>query len=206
MTTTDTEKAKIIVIEGPDRCGKATQAKLLRERLFSFGITSTIVEVPIKSAVTYRIIYWMLQNGLAKKFPKLFQVLQFLNRKIFQMFTLPMLENLYDIIIFDRWSLSSVVYGNATGVPVNFTLALSRRLKKPDHTFIFLGASFPHVAEDSYESDTELQGTVSMIYSQWAAENQDVATVINCKQEKKKISKMIVDCLKQKNIIPKSIV
>jgi len=193
--------SKIIVIEGPDRCGKATQAKLLREKLASFGIMSTIVEVPIRSAVTYRIIYWMLRNGLAKKFPKLFQVLQFLNRKFFQMFDMPSLERQYDIIIFDRWSLSTEVYGGASGVSQKFTAKLSKHLRRPDHTFVFLGMSFPHEAEDVYESDKNLQEDVRIRYSLWAAKNFDVSTVIDCQQNKKKISKQIYEVLKSKNII-----
>lgn len=193
--------SKIIVIEGADRCGKATQSKLLREHLASFGITSRIVEVPIRSMVTYRIIYWMLQNGLAKKFPKLFQVIQFLNRKIFQIFKLPHLESEYDVIIFDRWSLSTIVYGGAAGVSENFTIKLSNHLRRPDHTFILHGSSFPHEAEDVYEADTNLQEEVRIRYSMWAAAHPKETTLINCRQDKRKIAKMIRDNLKSKKII-----
>ncbi len=193
--------SKIIVIEGPDRCGKATQAKLLRENLASFGMMSTIVEVPIHSALTYRIIYWMLQNGLAKKFPKMFQVFQFLNRKIFQILSMPGLERQYDVIIFDRWSLSTVVYGGASGVSQNFTMTLSKYLRQPDHTFILLGQSFPHEAEDVYEADKNLQEDVRIRYSLWAANNPDSTTMINCQQNKKKIAKQIREVLSSKKII-----
>jgi len=195
------EKANIIVIEGADRCGKATQAKLLREYLVGFGMISKIVEVPIKSAVTYRLIYWMLQNGLAKKFPKLFQVLQFLNRKIFQTLTLPGLERQYDIIIFDRWSLSTVVYGGASGVSEDFTTTLSKYLRQPDHTFILLGLAFSHEAEDVYEADKNLQEDVRIRYSLWAARNKELSTVIDCQQSKKTIAKQIRDVLASKKII-----
>lgn len=193
--------SKIIVIEGADRCGKATQAKLLREYLVSFGITSMIVEVPIRSAVTYRVIYWMLQNGFAKKYPKLFQVFQFLNRKIFQTFTLPSLEQEYDVIIFDRWSLSTIVYGGAAGVSENFTIDLSKRLRQPDHTFVLLGESFPHEAEDVYEADLDLQKEVRIRYTAWAVDNPKEITAISCRQEKKKIAKQIREVLKSKKII-----
>lgn len=196
-------KAKIVVIEGPDRCGKATQSRLLKEYIERRGMFVKIVEVPIRSAVTYKLIYWMLQNGTAKKYPKAFQVIQFLNRKIFQKFKLPSLQRFYDVLIFDRWSLSTVVYGAATGVPVDFTLKLSDWLQKPDHTFIFIGRSFPHEAEDIYESDTNLQDNVRMLYSQWAADNPDVCTVVNSRQEKKKIAKMIRSVLADKGILPK---
>jgi len=196
-------KAKIIVVEGPDRVGKFTQALLLKEYIEKKGMFVKLIEVPIRSAVTYRLIYWMLRSGTAKKYPKIFQVIQFLNRKIFQMFRLPKLQSFYDVIIFDRWSLSTVVYGAATGVSEKFTSILTKLLKKPDHTLIFLGRSFPHEAEDVYETDSNLQDNVRMLYSQWASNNLEVSTVINCRQEKKKIAKMIQSTLEEKDILPK---
>ena len=193
--------SKIIVIEGPDRCGKATQTRLLRATMASFGISSTVVEVPIQSAVTYKIIYWMLQNGLAKKFPKLFQVFQFLNRKVFQLFVLPQLKKEYDVIIFDRWSLSTIVYGGAAGVSEEFTVKLSKKLLEPDHTFILLGKSFPHHAEDVYERDEELQAEVRARYYDWAVSHPETVTMLDCQQNKTRLSKQIFDVLKSKGII-----
>jgi thymidylate kinase len=195
--------SKIVVIEGADRCGKATQASMLREYLMSIGCLTKIVEVPIRSAVTYKIIYWMLRNGFAKSYPKLFQWFQFLNRKIFQLFVLPDLERQYDIIVMDRWSLSTIVYGSAEGVSEEFTVALSKKLRSPDHTIILYGQSFPHEAEDVYEQDQDLQDRVRMGYAQWAASNPQECTLINCKQDKKTIFKKIKASLELKGIIPR---
>lgn len=195
--------SKIIVFEGADRCGKATQSKMLRDHLNFSGQSAKIVEVPIRSAVSYRLVYWMLHNGLAKKLPKLFQVLQFLNRKIFQIFTLPSLESEYDVLILDRWSLSTIVYGGAEGVSEKFTVGLSNMLRKPDHTIILLGPSFPHDAEDVYEADTELQRKVREGYSSWAFSHPLETSVLDCKQDKKILSKKIQAILKAKGIIPK---
>jgi thymidylate kinase len=143
----------------------------------------------------------MLRNGLAKKFPKLFQVMQFLNRKFFQIFKLPRIEDQYDLIIFDRWSLSTVAYGMASGVPQDFTVKLSTYLRKPDHTFILLGKAFPHEVEDVYEADVDLQAEVRAHYALWATFNPQSCTVIDCQQNKKKISKQICDILKSKKIV-----
>jgi thymidylate kinase len=143
----------------------------------------------------------MLRNGLAKKFPKLFQVMQFLNRKFFQLFKLPHIEDQYDLIIFDRWSLSTVVYGMASGVPQDFTFKLSTYLRQPAHTFILLGKAFPHEVEDVYEADVDLQAEVRAHYTLWAASNPQSCTVIDCQQDKKKISKQICDVLRSKKII-----
>jgi len=159
--------AKIIAIEGADRCGKATQAAFLKGYIISTGKTATIVEVPIKDSITYHVIYWMLRNGLAKKFPKLFQWLQCHNRLIFQWTKLSQLEHQYDYIIFDRWSLSSVVYGRAEGVDAEYCEDLYRRLRKPDFTVLLLGASYAHEAEDVYEADSVLQQKVRGLYAEW---------------------------------------
>jgi len=193
--------SKIIVIEGPDRVGKQTQTRLLQEYITRIGLGAVVVEVPIRSAITYRIIYWMLQNGLAKKFPKVFQCFQFLNRKIFQIFSLPGLERMYDVIIFDRWSLSTIVYGSAEGVPEEFTTMLAKWLKTPDHIIVLHGESYLKEAEDSYEADRDLQDRVKLGYSVWALNNQNVCTIVNCRQEKSHISRRIQDVLRLKGIL-----
>lgn len=183
--------AQIIVIEGPDRVGKATQSRLLKQNLIDRGFSATIVEVPVRSNPLYHFIYWMLRNGLAKKFPKFFQWNQYLNRRIFQWFDLPRLEKKYDYIIMDRWSLSSVVYGAATGVPVNFTNKIYKKLRQPFHTFILLGASHKHEHEDVYESDSDLQKKVRDLYDLWAAFHKKECTVIDCSAPREDISQEI---------------
>lgn len=195
--------SKIVVVEGPDRVGKQTQTNLLKEHIEKLGQRASIVEVPIRSAVTYRIIYWMLHNGLAKKLPKTFQVLQFINRKIFELFTLPKMEEYNDVIILDRWSLSTIVYGGAEGVSQAFTVGLSKWLIDPDHTIILLGQSFPHEAEDAYEADSELQQKVRVGYGTWAANHLDETTVVDCHQDKSEISKKIQNILELKGVIPR---
>ena len=189
--------SKIIVIEGPDRVGKATQTLLLKEHLLRKGYTVSTVEVPLKSNFIYHVIYWMLGNGLAKKLPKLFQWCQYFNRQIFQWTILPRLEEHADYILMDRWSLSTVVYGAATGVPEDFTMKLYDRLRDPDFTVILLGPAHKHEAEDSYESDNELQRAVRRLYEEWAFARPGKTTVIDCTQGRSEISDKIVASLKE---------
>ena len=192
----------MIVVEGPDRVGKFTQTHLLKEYITRIGLAAVVVEVPIRSAITYRAIYWMLQNGLAKKFPKIFQWFQFINRKIFQMYTLPVLEEHYDFIIMDRWSLSTIVYGIAEGVPKAYTIGLAKKLREPDFTIILFGEAHEHVAEDSYEADRDLQDKVKLGYLTWALNNQKVCTTINCRHDKMHISRSMQDVLHLNGILP----
>ena len=70
---------KIIALEGADQVGKFTQSHLLLDELKRRGKKAVIVEVPIiKNKLSYSLIYWMLQNGIAKKVPTIFQAFQFL--------------------------------------------------------------------------------------------------------------------------------
>ena len=170
----------IIVIEGPDRVGKATQCGMLRDKLQSMGHRVSSVEVPIKDAITYPIIYWMLSNGSAKIFPKIFQWMQHLNRSIFQKKILPVLRANNDYVVFDRWSMSTIVYGVAAGLDVNFLEKLRRQLVEPDLTIVLSGPSFSHEPEDSYERDTKLQADVRVLYNGWAYLQKDSTVLVDC--------------------------
>jgi len=189
--------SKIIVIEGADRCGKATQSRLLRDHIRNvLNKRVEVVEVPIKSPVTYRLIYWMLGSGTAKKFPKLFQWLQFANRKIFQVTHLTSLMRKNDYIIFDRWSLSTIVYGEAEGVPREWSEKLAERLVAPDHTILLLGQPHTKESEDVYEADSALQDRVRDLYENWGFCHPITSTIIDCSQSREEVHEKIVQTLK----------
>lgn len=194
--------AKIIVFEGADRCGKATQSALLKQHLENSGKTVALVEVPIRDHTTYPMIYWMLKNGLAKKFPKLFQWLQCHNRLIFQWTRLEELDRQHEFIIFDRWSLSSVVYGVAEGVDAEYCNSLYMRLRKPDFTILLLGQAYAHQAEDVYEADAALQRKVRDLYATWAASHPRESHVLDgTNVSKEKIAEEVVKVLQSWRII-----
>lgn len=172
---------KVIAFEGPDRVGKATQCKLLCEYINNaLKKKAVVVEVPVHDVFTYSLIYWMLRNGLAKKFPKVFQWLQILNRWIFQKVKLSSLKKKYDYVIFDRWSLSTIVYGTAEGLVKEDVEEACRLLTSPDYTIVLLGKSHAHEAEDVYERDENLQRKVREIYATWVKENPNVSSVVGC--------------------------
>lgn len=169
--------AKLIAICGPDRVGKATQTHLLVDFLNQSGFKACCIEVPVRGNITYPVIYWMLRNGLAKKLPKVFQWLQYFNRQIFQWTKLSRLRRQYDFIVFDRWSLSTIVYGAAEGVSEEFTIPLMKRLVKPDLTLVLLGPAHDHSPEDVYEKDFQLQQTVRVLYKEWCLNNDDAIEI-----------------------------
>lgn len=173
---------KVLVFEGPDKSGKETQSKLTVETLRREGARVTRVEVPCRSAGwTHGIIYWMLRNGWARHLPNLFQTVQFLNKLSFQLLDLPDLLHDHDVVVLDRWSLSSIVYGDATGVHRGFNRFLARLLRKPDRTVVFAERSYRRAStqDDSYEKDTELQARVREGYREWALTHADHFLVDN---------------------------
>lgn len=171
--------AKLVVVEGPDKHGKATQSKMLLDSLEAAGYRTTLFEVPFKG-LTYRVIYWMLRNTLAKRFPNLFQFIQFLNKFVFQLFVLPIVMVLNDIVVLDRWSLSAIVYGDATGVNKRFNRFLYSQLFKPDITLVMHGRSFKRDGKtDTYEKDSDLQRAVKKGYFDWATSHEKHELISN---------------------------
>jgi thymidylate kinase len=162
--------AKIVVFEGPDKVGKETQSKLLQQALNASGYRALRVEVPSKLCPrTHRLIYKMLHNGSAKRWPNVFQFVQFLNKWLFQINVLPTLTKYADVVIFDRWSLSAVIYGGATGVNKTLNTFLYNRLRKADVTLVFHGKSYRrNTVDDVYEKDNDLQARVRQDYYAWA--------------------------------------
>lgn len=165
--------ARLVVVEGPDKVGKETQSKRLARYLEMCGRRVRRIEVPVHDGITYRLIYWMLRNGLAVRWPNAFQFVQFLNKWLFQVVALPWLRWKHDYVIFDRWAASAVVYGDATGVSPGFNRWLYRRLKRPDLTVVLMGPSFDADREDdAYEKSRSLQRLVRVGYRTWVEEDE----------------------------------
>lgn len=165
--------ATILAIEGPDRVGKQTQSQMLVAALEADFHKVKLVEVPVRSWVTYKLIYWMLRGGLAKTLPNVFQFVQFLNKWVFQLKLLVM-RWFYDYIIFDRWALSSIVYGDAGGANKRFNRFLYKFLREPDATLILVGAARTRdEGTDVYERDNPMQNRVRLGYAAWFESHTD---------------------------------
>lgn len=189
--------AHIIALEGPDRVGKKTQTKMLVEHLRHAGYKVVTHEIPFKTFVTYNLIYWMLDNGTAKKYPNVFQTIQFLNKWFFQL-KLLWLRWSYDFIILDRWALSSIIYGRAGGANDTYIRILYSFLREPDLTFVLAGhARSEDELKDSYESDSMLQSTVRTGYFNWALEHAYNHVIIDNMGTRSEISSKIVKHVKE---------
>lgn len=163
----------LIAIEGPDRVGKATQARMLKDHLNKDKITATVEEVPYDDKITHPRIYEMLHDGTATDFPVVFQTLQGINRRIFQATFLPTLARYHDVIILDRWNMSSRVYGEASGVTKPTTDAILKGILEPDLTFVFDSNPYPKEGLDAWEADLAFQSRVRELYLRECEANPD---------------------------------
>jgi dTMP kinase len=162
FTARNGRKCFLVAIEGPDRVGKATQARLLEERLMPHK--ATVEEVPYNDGVTYPQIYAMLRSGAVNKYPVVFQTLQGTNRRFFQKNFLPNLASHYDVLILDRWTLSTRVYGIASGVSEGATNEILEGIVEPDLTLVFDGKPFPKEGLDVWEANIPFQNRVRELY------------------------------------------
>jgi dTMP kinase len=125
----------IIAIEGIDASGKATQSKLLAQRLgaakFSFPNYDTPSGIIIKKMLTERA--WMV--------PKIhhaetFQAMQTINR-LEQYGLITSLQAMGKPIVFDRFYVSALIYGSCDGVSEDWLRFIQAPLPEPTHQ-IFL--------------------------------------------------------------------
>jgi len=194
--------AKLISIEGPDRVGKATQSKNIVETFKGMNRSTKRIEIPFNDRLTYKMIYWMLRNGLVKKTPNLFQFVQFFNKFLFQIVVLPWLWLRYDFIVFDRWALSAIVYGDASGASGWFNRMLCSMLVKPYLTIILMGRARGVCDEDVYEKDTTIQKLVRVGYNDYAAKNMADCCIVDCEDTVEAVHWNIIEELIFENIIP----
>jgi len=165
----DNKQAFLCALEGPDRLGKSTQAKAIARAFRTGGapFRGVVIKIPYQDPYTYDRIYDMLFSGEAVKHPEVFQSFQALNRHIFQMDNLPELARDYDLIVLDRWNMSTYAYGNAAGVTKEATDVMLKGIEQPDLTLIFRGTPFGMDNEkDSYEADDSFQNQVRAFYEQ----------------------------------------
>lgn len=190
--------AKIIAVEGPDKVGKQTQSRMVAHVLGRYGDRASLVEVPFNDRVTYPLIYRMLKNGQAKRHPNLFQFVQFLNKFVFQWTMLMWLRLTCSFIVLDRWKLSAIVYGDATGANPTFNRFLCWLLKNPDVTVILHGSSFKRQeADDVYEKDNSLQSAVRKGYYKWAQEHPENHELIDNQGTRDEVHERIMSVVSQ---------
>ena len=195
---------KIICFEGPDGLGKTTQANELINSLNDKGYKVKYFKLPTTNTFIGNLISKMLKNGFAKRNPNVFQLINSLDKFLFQIKYLN--NNNIDYIILDRWHLSSVVYGISGGANKNIVNKFWKVLKEPDLTFIFKGENFLNKREnlDSYESDNNFQLEVLKNYDLFSKEIKN-CFIINANESIFNISEKIINITLNNNTENKNV-
>ncbi len=134
-------KGKFIVLEGPDRCGKSTQAKMLYNQLVALGKEVVLTREPGGTPTAEKIRQIVLEPGLdVRPMAELFLYeasrAQHTQEKI-----LPALEE-GKIVICERYTMSTCAYqGYGRGIDLKTIDTLNKIATlntKPDLTLVFL--------------------------------------------------------------------
>ncbi|MDO5764892.1 MAG: dTMP kinase [Elusimicrobiales bacterium] len=134
-------KGKFIVLEGPDRCGKSTQAKMLVNHLIALGKDVVLTREPGGTPTAEKIRQIVLEPGLdVRPMAELFLYeasrAQHTQEKI-----IPALEA-GKIVICERYTMSTCAYqGYGRGIDLNIIDTLNKIATldmKPDLTLVFL--------------------------------------------------------------------
>jgi len=128
-------KAKFIAFEGLDGSGQSTQANLLKRFLESQGETALLTKEPTFDSEAGKIIRKVLDKQETRT-PQEFQELFAQDRKAHvNSVILPALEKGIWVIT-DRYFFSSMAYGAAAGVDLEWIIQRNNEFLLPDITFL----------------------------------------------------------------------
>jgi dTMP kinase len=157
----------LIAFEGLDQSGKQTQAELLRDRLKADGHKSRLVSFPDYATSIGEEIARALQ-GEREYGPDVMQLLYVANRYERK----PDLQRWLDgglMLVSDRYLASSIAYGVAFGLDMQWLIDMQRFLPQPALTILLdiapeTAVTRKSVDRDRYERDLALLGRVRETY------------------------------------------
>lgn len=147
-----------VVIEGPDKIGKTTQADLL------VGMGAKKVKYPDEDFYSGKVIREILNKALPYE-PVSFQALMTLNK----IETQHKINQTDGLVIFDRWYQSGIAYGIAEGLDEEWLHRINHLIDsyiKTDIVIILTGT--PFVTEDDIYGKVEFQERVKEEYERLA--------------------------------------
>ncbi len=157
----------LIALEGLDQAGKETQGQLLRDALRADGRRARLESFPDYGTSIGEEIARALQ-GERDYGPDVMQLLYVANRYERKADLLRWLEAGI-IVVCDRYVASSVAYGEAQALDVEWLIQMQRFLPPPDVTFLLdippeLAATRKSIGLDRYERDLALLTRVRASY------------------------------------------
>jgi len=162
-----TESGLLVVFEGLDQSGKQTQAERLRDRLASSGRSVRLLSFPDYTTAIGAEIARALRGERAYR-ADVMQLLYVANRYEWRDEILR-LKEAGTILLCDRYVASSVAYGEAQGLDVQWLTELQKYLPQPDITFLLdippdVSAHRKTIDRDAFERDLSLLARVRDSY------------------------------------------
>ncbi|WP_178338411.1 dTMP kinase [Candidatus Avelusimicrobium facis] len=134
-------RGKFIVLEGPDRCGKSTQAKLLYNYLLERGFDVVLTREPGGTPTAEKIRQIVLEPGLDVRPVAELLLYEASRAQHTQEKIIPALQE-GKVVICERYTMSTCAYqGYARGLDLNMIDTLNQIATtglKPDLTLVFL--------------------------------------------------------------------
>jgi len=195
-----------IAIEGTDAAGKQTQAAMLKDHLENTGLKVKVVSFPRYDTPIGKLIKSALRNEVVMSDMAMHMLLD-VDKQDFSDNLLTQELDGFDVIIYDRYTMSNMAYCMAKGIPPDWVINIQSGLVKPDITFILhLPAEVSYERKhsnyseedlDKHEKDIDLLKRAETVYTILYAlsnnpYNQDIIYLVDANKPKEEVSIDIV--------------
>lgn len=202
-------KGKFIVLEGPDRCGKSTQAKLLYNYLLEQGCDVVLTREPGGTPTAEKIRQIVLEPGLDVRPVAELLLYEASRAQHTQEKIIPALQE-GKVVICERYTMSTCAYqGYARGIDLKLIDAVNNIATtglKPDLTLVFLMSDKYFAARGEYlfsdrleREDKEFRQNMRQGYKNMV-ERTENAYLIDADADVEAIRARVIELLKEKHI------
>lgn len=202
-------KGKFIVLEGPDRCGKSTQAKLLYNYLLEQGCDVVLTREPGGTPTAEKIRQIVLEPELDVRPMAELLLYEASRAQHTQEKIIPALQE-GKVVICERYTMSSCAYqGYARGIDLNVIDTLNHIATtglKPDLTLVFLMSDKYFSSRGEYlfsdrleREDREFRQNMRMGYKN-LVERTENAYLIDADADIDQIRARVVELLQEHHI------
>jgi len=180
----------IIAIEGIDRIGKTTQAKLLANAL-----GCEVIKFPYEGDFTGKRVREILQKKYPFE-PAGFQALNIMNKVKAQEMIKVANRSLGNVVL-DRYKLSNIVYALADDLPLDWVLVEAEHILEPDLTIMLRGHPFEKDSEiyGKLETQAKVSALYYRCYRHLVKKNSEAIKLVEANQSIDTVQKSILDCV-----------
>lgn len=193
---------QIVAIEGLDKSGKATQAKMLKEALEKIGLKVVQSEFHRYDTPTGK----MIQDWLYKRYDvdqATIELIMAADKQAQQKWFASLEEDQVDVLILDRYVTSQRTYGHVSGSSHHWIEALIKQCRKPDIEILIelppiesMNRKGKHGDNDRYESDLQFLRNVQLTY--WGHFANRTDCIVDGLLSVEKVHEQIMNVIKDK--------